>query len=344
MTSRERVQRTLTFQSPDRIPRDLWALPAVEMTQPEDLEEVIRRFPLDIAKPSFSPGQSKRSSGNSAEIGVYTDDWGSVWQVAERGVIGEVKEPALAEWSKLACYNPPWELIRERDLGMVDAECEKCDRFMLSDCTARPFERMQFLRGTENLLMDLAYLPSELWALREMVHEFYTEDIAQWCKTSVDGVVMMDDWGAQHSLLISPDEWRSVFMPLYRDYCDLIHDAGKFAFFHTDGHVEAIYGDLIDVGVDAINTQLFCMDIEEIGRRYKGKVTFWGEIDRQEVLPFGAQEDVREAVRRVHRALGDPSGGIIAQCEWGKNNPAGNIAAVFETWDELSSGGGVVWE
>ena len=42
--------------------------------------------------------------------------------------------------------------------------------------------------------------------------------------------------------------WREVFKPLYKAYCDLIHKAGKFAFFHSDGHIAAIYDDLIEQG------------------------------------------------------------------------------------------------
>ncbi|MBI3920960.1 MAG: methyltransferase, partial [Armatimonadetes bacterium] len=257
-----------------------------------------------------------------------------VWHVAEAGVVGEVKEPALADWSDLKTYQPPWELIRGRDLSRVDADCENSDLFMLSDCTARPFERMQFLRGSENLFLDLAYLPRELFRLRDMIHEFYLEDVRQWCRTAVDAVMMMDDWGTQHTLLISPDLWRDFFKPMYREYCDLIHAAGKYVFFHSDGHIESIYGDLIEVGVDALNSQLFCMDIEGLAQKYKGRVTFWGELDRQGVLPFGTPEDVKTAVGRVRAALEDGRGGVIAQCEWGKNNPKENIEAVFEAWEE----------
>ena len=75
------------------------------------------------------------------------------------------------------------------------------------------------------------------------------------------------------------------------------------------------------------------MDIEDLGRRYKGRITFWGEIDRQHVLPFGTVEEVRAAVGRVRRALEDPSGGLIAQFEWGTNNPVENVRACLEAWD-----------
>lgn len=123
--------------------------------------------------------------------------------------------------------------------------------------------------------------PPEFFKLRDIVHTYFLRVIEIWAKTEVDGIIFLDDWGAQNSLLISPMMWRKLFKPLYKDYCDLIHSAGKFAFMHSDGHIFDIYEDLIEVGVDAINSQLFCMDIEEIGRRFKGRITFWGEIDRQ---------------------------------------------------------------
>lgn len=142
----------------------------------------------------------------------------------------------------------------------------------------------------------------------------------------------MDDWGAQDRPLISPQMWREYFKPLYAEYCRIIHDAGKFVFFHSDGHIFDLISDLIEVGIDALNAQLFCMDIEEIGRRFKGQITFWGEIDRQWVLPFGSEDDVRAAVQRVRVALDDGRGGVIAQCEWGNDVSRENVAAVFEAW------------
>jgi hypothetical protein len=153
-----------------------------------------------------------------------------------------------------------------------------------------------------------------------------------WAKTDVDGVSFMDDWGSQVALLISPAMWREVFKPLYRDYCNILHAKGKYVFFHSDGFIEAIYPDLIEVGVDALNSQLFCMDIESLGAKYSGKITFWGEIDRQRILPFGTTDEVRAAVRRVRTALDHGNGGVIAECEWGIAAPGENIAAVFDEW------------
>jgi hypothetical protein len=224
--------------------------------------------------------------------------------------------------------------LEEADLSEVNKSCAETDKFVKVGTEVRPFERMQFLRGTENLFLDLAYGVREGFILRDMLHNFFLKEMEMWAKTDVDGVSFMDDWGSQNSLLISPKLWREFFKPLYKDYCDILHSHNKFVFFHSDGHIEAIYPDLIEIGIDAINSQLFCMNIEELGRRYKGKITFWGEIDRQYILPFGTVEEVKSAVRRVRKALDTGRGGVIAQCEWGVKDPRENIEAVFEEWEK----------
>ena len=322
----------LTFSGPDRVPRDLWALPYVSLFQREELEAVAQRFPSDIERSELSPGSSDQNLDQFARAGRYVDEWGSVWRLGEPGLVGEVKEPVLADWSGLDRFQPPWYLIRQRDMDYVNHFCDHSDKFVLSDVCARPFERLQFLRGSENIFLDLASASKDFRRLLEMVHEFHLEDVSWWVRSKVDGVFFMDDWGTNRALLIDPQIWRDVFKPLYKDYCDLIHQAGKYAFFHSDGHIEAIYEDLIEIGIDALNSQLFCMDIEGLGEKYRGRITFWGEIDRQQALPFGTPETVDQAVQRVRRALDDGSGGVIAQCEWGKSNPKENVEAVFAAW------------
>jgi hypothetical protein len=333
MTSRERVYRALEFRSPDRAPRDLWYLPGVERYRKDELDEVVHMFPGDFEGPDATYGRSERKTALQGDTGTYRDAWGCIWHVGEPGVVGEVKEPPLRSWSDLATYQPPWELIRGADLSRVNEHVARTSKFVRTGTETRPFERMQFLRGSEQLFMDLAYGDAEIYQLRDMLHEFFCEELLMWSITDIDGISFMDDWGTQNTLLISPKLWREFFKPLYREYVEIIHSGGKKAFFHSDGHIEAIYPDLIEIGVDAVNSQLFCMDIERLAKQYRGKITFWGEIDRQYLMPFGTPDEVREGVRRVRRALDDGTGGVIAQCEWGVKDPKDNIIAVFDEWN-----------
>ena len=335
MTPRERVRRALTFESPDRAPRDLWNLPAVDMFRADEKARLLEEFPSDFADNAGERyGESERYVPLEGEIGSYVDEWGCGWHLAEPGVAGEVKDVPIKTWDDLKTYQPPWEVLDNADFSGVAAACEATDCFVRAGTHVRPFERMQFLRGSEQLFMDLAYGESEVYQLRDMLHEFFCRDLRMWVETDVDGISFMDDWGSQTSLLISPAMWRSFYKPLYQEYVDIAHSAGKFVFFHSDGHIEQIYPDLVEIGIDAVNSQLFCMDIEGLAERFKGKITFWGEIDRQNILPFGTEEEVRAAVRRVRHALDDGTGGVIAQCEWGVHDPAENIRAVFDEWQK----------
>ncbi len=290
-------------------------------------------YPEDFTESGFVYGQGSRATGVPYRKGAYTDEWGSVWEAYEDGVVGEVKRPALADWSALDSLKPPRDIL-QGDWSAVDAARASTDCYILNGTSVRPFERMQFLRGTENLYMDMAWGDARFLKLRALVHEFFLEELALWAARDVDGISFMDDWGAQTALLIAPAMWREYFKPLYAEYVRIIKGAGKHAFFHSDGNIATIIPDLVEIGVDALNSQLFCMDMEGIGRTFKGKIAFWGEIDRQKILPFGTPADVRAAVMRVRAALDDGAGGVIAQCEWGNRDPFDNIAAVFSAWEE----------
>ena len=334
MKSYERMIKTLKFEKVDRPPRDLWALPGISMDRADEMEMVKKRFPMDIGYPSCDRPRMPYERGNPGEKGTYVDEWDCVWEAKERGVVGEVKQYPLDDWSKLKNFKPPYETLNF-NMDPVNKFVATTDTFVVGACVARPFERMQFLRGSENLYLDIGYGTKELYQLREMMRDFECKNAEIWVKSDVHAIAFMDDWGSQRSLLISPEMWRELFKPLYKDYVDIAHSQGKYIFMHSDGYIMDIYEDLIEMGVDAINSQLFCMDIEEIGRRFKGRITFWGEIDRQNILPFGKVEEVKNAVKRVKKALWNGNGGIIAQCEWGINNPRENIEAVFEEWENV---------
>ena len=329
---RDLVRKALTFETPDRVPRDHWWQVWTEDAYPIELAELLERFPADFTTPDHKAPAGDRSA---FRIGRHVDAWGCTFENVADGVHGEVKEPVIQSWSELDKIHPPMHLI-DKGVEWVEQADDKDDYFSML-MFGQLFERMQFLRGTENLFMDMLEQPRELFELRDRVHEFNLKTIEAWCRTDLDALSFNDDWGTQKSLLIAPDLWRQIFKPMYREYAEAVHAAGKFIFMHSDGQILDIFGDLIEIGIDALNSQLFCMDIEQIGRRYKGKITFWGEIDRQWALPAEDPQVARDAVKRVCAALYDPRGGVIAQCPFGPSARPENVAAAYETWDQLTA-------
>jgi hypothetical protein len=332
-TSRRLVEKTLSFDNPARVPRNPWTLQWARLHYPAELDQITARYPSDILT---SPDYLKtpcRTRGLDWELGTFIDEWGCTFENIQRGVIGEVKHPLIADWTDLERLREPSERLSV-DLDQVNAFCRATDKFVLAGTCPRPFERLQFLRGSQNLYTDLGEESPEFFSLLERLHAFYTRELELWAGSEVDALNMMDDWGAQNRLLISPRQWRRIFKPLYKTYVDIAHSHGKKIFMHSDGYIFDIYPDLIEIGVDAINSQLFCMDIEKIGELYAGQITFWGEIDRQHLLPYATPAEIDAAVRRVHRAL-YRRGGVIAECEFGNGSRPENVGQVYQSWNEV---------
>ncbi len=335
-TSRELVQRCLKFDYPERVPRDLWILPWAEIHYPDDLAEIQARYPSDF-KASIDVYQpSPRIKGDPHKIGSYTDEWGCVFTNVQEGVIGEVRQPLITDLNDWKQLDPPYETLPEKKArDRINAFCCSTDKFVTSGCCPRPWERYQFLRGTTDAMMDMMDPNERVMGLLRRIHDFYLKEVEFWISTDIDAIFFMDDWGAQSQLLIPPAIWHEIFKPLYKEYTDLAHSAGKYIFMHSDGHIEEIYPALADIGVDAVNSQLFCMDFENL-QNVKGKLTFWGEIDRQQILPSADPNQGRRAVETVVEYLYNPAGGVIAQLEFGAGANPDTVMAVFQAWEELT--------
>ncbi len=331
MDSREVVLRTVEFNKPCRIPRDMWVLPWAETRYEETIKQLRSDYPGDIDGPTFEYAQTPKTQGDAYVLGEYVDEWGCVFVNKQAGIIGEVKDPMLKDPKDWESVRVPTELLTF-NAEQVNMSCAKSDKFMLAGCLPRPFERLQFIRGTANLFLDLAMESRAILKLLETIHQFYLEKLTLWCKTDVDGIFIMDDWGSQNSLLISPAMWRKIFKPLYKAYADISHEHGKKIFMHSDGYIIDIIPDLIEIGIDALNCQIFCMGVENLCQ-FKGRITFWGEICRQQLLPNGSTDDIKQAVEQVKESLWE-DGGVIGQCEFGPGSKPDNVVEVFKNWNQ----------
>ncbi|ORC35090.1 hypothetical protein B4O97_10150 [Marispirochaeta aestuarii] len=335
MTSRERVVAALHFGNPDHIPLNLWFHQATRQRYGEQLAGLIRKYPNDIDLIA-GPGDRNFYS-RSTTAGRYTDTWGSSWLVLADGMVGEVKEPVLKDLTDVKKFSPPYEWLKSewrRNDAVVEEKIRisRNNRRFVVGGKVEPFQRMQFVRGTENLFMDIGMKEQELFVFRDKISEYFDFYLDYWLEKDVDGIFFTEDWGSQISLLISPRDFVSIFKPVYKDLIEKIKARGKYVFFHSDGYVYDLYKEWIDLGVDAVNSQLWIMDLEEIGRNFKGKICFWGEIDRQNVLAFQGPSEIRKCAARMKDLLTVNGGGLIGQSVAGVDVSLENIEALCTCW------------
>lgn len=218
------------------------------------------------------------------------------------------------------------------DADAVNRDCASTDKFTVSTRYASPFEQLQHIRGAFHFLADLLDPPREMLTFMREMHAFYVELLTCWSRTDVDCLYVVDDWGSERSLLISPSVWREHLKPMYRDYVQIAHDSEKKILFHSDGNILEIFPDLIEIGVDAVNSQIFRMGLRNLWQ-YAGKITFWGDMDQG--MLEGESSTVDQAVKDVYTTLWT-NGGCIAQCEFGPGAKPQNLHQMFITWDTMT--------
>ena len=176
------------------------------------------------------------------------------------------------------------------------------------------WERATFMRGMENLLMDTLLNPKFVEALLQELTDYIIKGMLKLFEMDCEfeAIFLMDDYGAQRSTIISPDQWRKFVKPcLDKIYglakendCDVIH--------HTCGHVTPIIGDMIDMGLDVLNPiQPETMDIKELKREFGADVTFWGGLSTQDLLINGSPQQVIDQVRWLKDHMAKDGGYIF---------------------------------
>ena len=294
MTSYEIVRRAIEFDYPPRIPVRFSVL-GIDDTYGIGLQ----------AGAGWVPSQENE------------DEWGCVWHKPPwpQCNMGQPKGHPLADWSRLELINFPDPADDNRYAQIEEALANAGDKYVLIGCGFTFFERMHYLRGFENLLMDMHLHPAWVHELAERVIAFpigVAREIGKRFRGRIHGFAMTDDWGTQCDSICSIAQWREFYKSRYRRLFDAIHAAGMHAWMHSCGHVNNIIAEWIDCDLDVINLQQPTnLGIVEIGERYRGQICFETLCDIQATLPFGTDEQVRAEAKLLLDWWRAPEGGFI---------------------------------
>ncbi len=328
MDSRERVFRALERTQPDRLPIFQQLLPGAHLLYGEKLKDLLMRYPSDFSDCGYY-GDSEY--GPAAGLG-HKDAWGAVWTRVSDDYKGLVTFHPLENWDALRDFAFP-DPTRVGDFSRVieTIRANPGRKYLMADGDTL-FQRMFYLRGFENLMLDLAEQSPEAIFLRDRIVDFMLKRIEIWLDYGVDGLFFRDDWGTQQELMVRPAAWREFFKPSYKRLFDAVHAGGKHVFFHSDGVIHEIIPDLIEIGVDAINAQIPVMDAAMLAREFGPKLCFVAGADRQHWLPFGTPKQVEEHCFSLSDTFGRNHGGYIGGGEIGADVPFENAEAMLRTF------------
>ena len=273
------------------------------------------------------------------EGSIEYDWWGAGWDTASEGYRHAFAP--LAE--SLDLDRHPWPDPGATDLLETAAAAIACDggsHFVAPNFGMCLFERAWSLRGFDTLLFDMADRPEWVEDLLDRITEIQSQLARRFVTAGVDGGYFGDDYGAQRSMLFSPRMWRKLIKPRLARLFAVFREAGLPVILHSDGDIKAILPDLVEIGVSTLNpVQPEVLDHAWLAREFGDRLSFYGGISTQAVMPRGDAQLVRGAALECARVLAPSGTGLVLgpSHRMQSDIPPASVEAMLAAFHELET-------
>lgn len=354
MNSCDRVRKTLAHLTADRPPADGAFCPAVwkslrtHFGTHED-DDILDALGLDFRQAVLEPpnefaalaapapveadvGVGSRNLALILSDGQFEDDRGIRRAVGSTGKYFKFVYHPLAGADSPDAYAFPNPDLAERYAHLRHVVARSKGRHMIQIETGNIFRDAWELRGFEPFLMDLHLNRDFTTRLLDRITEIKIAEVTRIVEAGADIIQMAGDIATERGMLISPGWWRAEIKPRLAKVIRATRRAGVYTYFHSDGAMQAIIPDLIEIGFDIVNPlQPECMDPVEIKRQYGTQMTLHSTLSSQHTLPFGTPDEVRAEVRARIRDCGQDGGLILAPSNVVQHDvPLQNLLALYD--------------
>jgi uroporphyrinogen decarboxylase len=354
MTSRDRVRTTLSHMVPDRPPVDGTFRPEVWRNLRahfglRDDDQIKDTLGFDFRQAAIEPSAEFASTAVPAPVdaavgvgsrnlvrvlpnGEFEDDRGIRRAVSSTKAYFDFTRHPLEKAESSDVFAFPSPDLPER-YSHIASQVERFkDRCMVQVETGNIFRDAWELRGFEQFLTDTLDNRPFTTRLLDRVTEHKIADVTRMIAAGVDIVQMAGDIATGQGMLVSPVWWRAEIKPRLAQIITATRRPGVYYYFHSDGAMQAVIPDLIEIGFDIVDPlQPECMDVVALKRRYGARITFHSTLSSQHTLPFGSVEDVRAEVRARIKELGHDGGLILAPSNVVQTDvPLENLLAVYD--------------
>jgi len=293
-----------------------------EAELPERLGNHLLRVDIDHRRPTNADGS------------IEFDWWGAGWDTRTEGYWHAFSP--LKESLDLDGY--PWPDPSDEAILVTAGQTilrHGADDFIVPNLGMCLFERAWSLRGFDTLLMDMLERTEWVEELLDRITEIQAALARRFVAAGVAGGYFGDDYGAQRAMLFSPRLWRRLMKPRLARLFAVFLDAGLPVILHSDGDIRAILPDLVEIGLTTLNpVQPEVLDHAWLHREYGTKLSFYGGVSTQGVLPGGTVEEVRAAALACVRALAPEGTGLVAGASHRMQSdiPARNVEAMLDAF------------
>lgn len=238
------------------------------------------------------------------------DEFGVRWVTAEDGSLFPAGHPL--QHTALEDFHWPDPKAAGRFDHVEETIQMHEDRFIVGVVNRTLLERAHFLRGFQELMLDMALRPRFVHQLLDRILEFDMAILDALLEFPIDGVWFGDDYGQQNGLIISPNMWCAFIKPRLALLFARAQAANLPVFLHSDGAVSGLIPDLLEIGLNVLNPlQPEVMDLPALKRTYGRDLVFCGGISTQRLLCRATPEQVEEELKWLAGGMA-ANGGYIA--------------------------------
>jgi hypothetical protein len=311
---------------------------------PEALLDLMEAHPLLF--PAFRRADWKPPtfSGGTKAGAPYTDPWGCVWETSDDGIAGAVIRHPLADWAAFEGYTPPdperfsqTDAVSWEDSRQSRAKARAEGQLVWGGLGhGHTFMRLMYLRGYENLLVDMAQKDPRLDRLIGMVEAFNLAVVRHELACGLDVVGYPEDLGMQVGPMIPPAHFRRYIRPVYERLMTPAREAGCVIHMHSDGDIRTLLDDLLLSGVEVMNLQDLVNGLDWIRSRLAGRVCIDLDVDRQRVTRFGTPAQIDALIREEVEKLGSREGGLTMIHGLYPGVPLANVRALMDAMERYA--------
>lgn len=264
------------------------------------------------------------------------DGYGGIWRQDRRP--WHLETPPLSEPSFDGYEFPePESFFRPELKARGEQICaEHKDSFLIGHLGWGLFERSWNLRGFQNVLMDSVAEPDFFEEVLDRLMNLYLAFVEYTADLPIDGILFGDDWGDQRGVIIGPERWRKFLKPRWAAIYEAVHAHGKITMSHCCGSVAEIMPDIIEIGLDVLESvqpEAADMNPYELKKKWGDKITFWGGLGSQSIIPLGTPEEIEREVNRLRTEMSVGGGYILAPAKpLQPETPTENAAAAVEAF------------
>jgi uroporphyrinogen decarboxylase len=177
------------------------------------------------------------------------------------------------------------------------------------------FEATQRLRGFGQVMLDFFRNPQLVDYIFHQLANIASQSAAILAAAGVDVICLDDDIGEPSRMMMRPDLWRQFLKgPLSQTISAARAENPEVrVLYHSDGYIEPIISDLIEIGVNALNpVQPDVMDPAALKTKYGNRLAFWGTVGTASDWVYGTPGAIEREVKDRVETVGGGGGLVVA--------------------------------